>query len=136
MRHRLRSFALILALATTTTACGPSPGVVLQNEFKTSLPKGVRVVHYRADTLGMDPSFAWELAPIDEAFLTSLVTGGGLTRATPDNPAARTTYSWPAWWADDRLHALPEIYHAEGSALKRVFVDRERNRLFIEFLGL
>lgn len=136
MHHRFRSLVVILALAAATSACSPAPDVVIKNEFNATLPKTVRVVHYKADTLGMDPSFAWELAPIDEVFLKSLVTGGGLARATPDKPAAQTTYSWPGWWDDERLHALPEVYHAENSALKRVFVDRENNRLYVEFLGM
>lgn len=115
--------------------CAPAAGTVLNDLYKAPLPARVKVVHYRADTMGMDPSFAWELAPIDEAYLKKLITGGGLKAPPAGERPSSANYRWPAWWNTQRVEALPECYFDDSGGLRRVWVDRKNNRLFVEFVG-
>lgn len=103
--------------------------------FNTPLPRKVRVVRYYGDTFGMDPSFAWELTPVDDALLKKLVKKAGLQRANSATRPDPDVYRWPAWWNKQQIGALQEVYFQERHNLVRIWVDRASKRLFIEWIN-
>jgi hypothetical protein len=115
--------------------CGHSPRSVLDDLYNAAPPSNVRVVHFESDAMGMDPSFAWELAPIDDAYLKKVIGAAGLKAPAPGVRPASTNHSWPAWWNAKLIEALPECYFDDANGLRRIWVDRKGNRLFIEFAG-
>lgn len=130
--------ALLAAFLTTWrgTYFG-DPKDPLAGVYKTPVPAAVRVVNFRGETFGMDPSFWWECAPLDESYLTALQKNAKLTRATEKNPLPSLGRSWPSWWNAARVYALPEAYFNDSGdgGIQRVYVDRKNNRAFLCFLG-
>ncbi len=125
----------LVVAAALAGGCGPSSGGTLEGLYGSAPPSRVKVIQFQADTLGMDPSFAWELAPIDEAYLKTLVKDNAMV-APPDGESIPSAgYDWPDWWETERIEALPERYHNDASGLRRIWVDRENDRLYIEFVG-
>lgn len=105
--------------------------------FKAPVPASVRIVNFRGDAFGMDPSFWWECTPLDEGYLAALKKSAGLTRSTEQAPAAALGSSGPTWWNPTKVEALSELYFSDSGegGLRRVWVDRKNNRLFLCFLG-
>lgn len=132
---RFPGAAGVAALALGLAGCAPGAGGVLRDLYGGAPPANVRVVHFQADTLGMDPSFAWELAPIDEGYLRKLVEGNGLIAPPEGESIPSSGYGWPAWWDAGRIEALPERHHNDASGLRRIYVDRENDRIYVEFVG-
>lgn len=115
----------------------PPAAETLDSLFKTPVPTQVRITHYTSQTLGMDPSFWWEVSPADESFLQALIKNAALERVA--NPALGQG-GFPAWWNTKETDALPEFYRndkgLEGSGgVRYVWVDRGRNRLLLYFMG-
>src|SRR4051812_10377994 len=93
---------MLLLLATSRIAAPPrTPGFkpytaaeTFEMHFGTPLPKKVRVLHYYGEDLGMDPSFAWELTPVDDALLKKVAKNAGLRKATPTARPNPADYNW------------------------------------------
>ena len=138
MRHHSRAARFSLA-AVLLVSSGCGFGVadshdVFQSLYGIPIPPNVKVAHYYGETLGMDPSFAWQLEPLDNPFLKQVVQSQALTRAGKDDRPG-PVYKWPRWWNDTYIQALPEVYYKEGSGLYRIWVDRAKERMFVEFIG-
>ena len=115
----------------------PPPRTPLTDLFKTTPPASLSVVHYKSDAIGMDPSFWWECSPLDETYLKALIQNAGLKRATTETRATTLPPQWPTWWKAAGVEMLPELYFSDTGegGLRRVWVDRKGNRLFIVFWG-
>jgi len=85
--------------------------------------------------MGMDPSFAWVLSPIDDAYLKQMIKATGLKAPAAGQRPSSARYGFPRWWSHDRIEALPEVYFDDGQGLRRIWVDRENDRLYVEFVG-
>jgi hypothetical protein len=112
------------------------PEESFSRSFSTPIPKNVRVAHYYGDAFGMDPSFAWELSPIDDALLKRMLKNARLKPATRTERPGGHTFHWPAWWNKERIERLPEVYYRDDGVLVRVWVDRRAKRLFVEYVNL
>lgn len=106
-----------------------------ESHFNLKIPKGVRVINYYGETMGMDPSFAWEIGTADRKFLKSLAAKNGLKLATAKNRPNDAGYRWPAWWKKKQIENLPEIYFSDAHNLVRVYVNRKSHRTFIEYVN-
>lgn len=111
------------------------PTEVFKSVFDVAIPSGVRVVHFCGDAIPMDPSFAWELAPIDENLLRAVIAKMGMKRATATERPPQTTYEWPSWWKKSSIEAIPEAYFNATGKLYTVWVDRAANRMYVEFIN-
>jgi hypothetical protein len=131
----VRWIAVLSVLLFAGIGCGPPPGDTMESLYLVKIPANVKVMKYRAETFGMDPSFAWMLQPIDDAFLAELVRKNKLVKGTPDKMPSPEVYRWPSWWDVPHLKKLTEAYSNEESGLRHVFVDRKNNRIYMEFLG-
>lgn len=107
-----------------------------EGHFGLPLPATVKVIHYYGEDMPMDPSFAWELGPFTDTFLTRLVKKADLKRSPKGARPSAHTYRWPAWWKKARIEALPEVYYKDEGGLRRVWVDRPRKRLYVEWVNL
>ncbi|WP_169978388.1 hypothetical protein [Tautonia rosea] len=133
---RAGRWAMVAVLASV--GCGPSRDEAiepLEGLFGEATPATVRIVHYHGETWGMDPSFAWVLQPIDNAYLKRLIAAKGLQTPPAGDRPASVRYAFPSWWDHDRIEALPEVYFDDSQGLRRIWVDRSNNQLFIEFIG-
>jgi hypothetical protein len=63
-----------------------------------------------------------------------VVASQALTKAGKDDRPGGV-YQWPRWWDPTYVEALPEVYYGESSGLKRVWVDRTKGRMYVEFIG-
>ena len=109
--------------------------IVFQNELNTSLPPHIEIVNYYGEALVMDPSCFWELRPVDDSFLKELVTNAALTRVDAEVDPVHAGYSVPKWWNREQIERLPECYNVYRGGERRVWVDREQNRLYVEVIG-
>ncbi len=132
-----RRLALLLPFALTPLACAPPAGETIQGLYGVPLPGGVRVVHYYGEAAGMDPTFAWALTPVDDAYLKALIQANKLAPSSPANPPPPAEYRFPGWWDYPRLYKLPESYYNDTGTggLRRIWVDRKSERMYIEFIG-
>ncbi|MEW4568730.1 hypothetical protein AB1L88_12765 [Tautonia sp. JC769] len=133
---RAGRWAMLAVLACA--GCGPSRGEAigpLEGLFGAAPPATVRIVHYYGESRGMDPSFAWVLEPIDNAYLNRLIAARGLAAPPPGDRPMSARYAFPSWWDHDRIEALPEVYFDDSPGLSRIWVDRPNGRLYIEFVG-
>jgi hypothetical protein len=115
--------------------CGESGEEPLAGLYGEAPPAGVSTVRYYGESMGMDPSFAWVLEPIDNAYLKRLVASQGLKAPPAGVRPSSARYAFPSWWDHDRIEALPEVYFDDSQGLRRIWVDREDDRLYIEFVG-
>ena len=130
------AFTATLLVAGSPVACADSPGRALQETFGTGLPARVGVVRHADSGLGMDHADIWELAPVDDAFLTDLTAAARLRRRLPDEPlvSGLASDAWPAWWDARRIEALPEAYSRDGDReYRRVWVDRGAGRIYVQW---
>ena len=113
-----------------------NPQSTFEELLKVRPPESVKITNFSADILFLDPSFAWELSPIDEALLKSLIEKNQLKTSSVGEtiPASGTTWKL-SWWDQKRLDSLPEAYFDDSSNGLRIWVDRTKNRLYIEFAG-
>lgn len=126
-----------LAIASFEGIFGPPGDSALASVYETPLPQTLRVVNHKRDSFGMDPNYWWECTPIDEPYLSAVVKNAKLKRATEKEQPNETSLSWPGWWHQDQVRTLPECYFSDtgSGGLRRVWVDRKNNRLFIVFMG-
>ena len=110
------------------------PGSVFEGLFRVAVPKGVKVRRFYDDGPGMDPSFAWELAPLDRAFVDKVVKAAKLKRAPS---AVESSSRWLKPWPYATVNRVPEVYVREfqDGGLRHLWVDPKGNRIFAEFLG-
>ena len=114
----------------------PEPIGTLADLFGARPPASVQVVNYKADILFLDPSFAWELAPIDDPFLQAMIAARKLMAPVQGEPAPSSGMTWNLrWWDQQALDRLSEVYYNDDSNGLRVWVDRQKDRMFIEFAG-
>jgi len=125
------------AIASFEGIFGPPGDSALASVYETPLPQTLRVVNHKRDSFGMDPNYWWECTPIDEPYLSAVVQKNKLLRATEKEQPNETTLGWPSWWQHSQVKALPECYFSDtgSGGLRRVWVDRKNNRLFIVFMG-
>ena len=141
MRGRVRPVvALILILEAA--GCGPPVPPArepLQGVFNNvPVPAGIKVVRYHATIGGMDPSFNWILEPVDQAYLNALIKANALATATPaKGPAEVSSPGQLGWWDETAIRKLPEAYYDDTGAggMRRIWVDRGANRMYVEFSG-
>lgn len=126
-----------LVIASLEGILGPPADSTLASIYETPVPTTLRIVHHKRDGFGMDPNYWWECTPIDEPYLSAVVKNAKLTRATEKEQPNETTLGWPSWWHHDQVKALPECYFSDtgSGGLRRIWVDRKNNRLFIVFMG-
>ncbi len=133
-----RPTLLMAGVLVTCLGCNgsddPPPGEVMKSLFGVDIPANVKVVHYKADILFLDPSFAWELAPIDTTFLKAILANG-FQKTVAGETLPCVSGNWPAWWKSKEIEALPESYSEDSSNGRHIWVDRPNNRLFLEFSG-
>jgi hypothetical protein len=104
--------------------------------FNVQLPASVRVYHYYGEAGPMDPSFAWELGPLDPKVIQRCAKHVGLRRAVKSRPSEHT-YTWPSWWNNAAIQKLPEVYFHEGApGLIRIWVDGPHKRTWVEWVNL
>ncbi len=128
--------AACLGLITLSGCTQPEPISTLEGLYGVRPPNSVKVIHYRADVGFIDPSFVWELAPIDEGFLQAMIQSKGLQPPAAGTPVPPSGYTWHlGWWNQKALDQLTEGYFSDQSGGLRVWVDRPNNRLFVEFAG-
>ena len=115
------------------------PDVALRDRFNVERPGRVNVLHYEGTGFS-DASDVWVLAPVDDAFLRDLIAAAGLARWTVSEPRVTGLgATWPAWWPDRQIEALPEVYHRERPAgdeareYWRVWVDRTHDRIYVQW---
>lgn len=137
MRRLARTAWISFTAAIALAGCGPvvaDSHDVFLGLFGVAIPPNVKVARYYGDPMPMDPSFAWQLEPLDNTFLKQVVQNQALTKAgANDRPVL--FYKWPKWWNDTYVQALPEVYYKEGPGLYRIWVDRAKERMFVEFIG-
>lgn len=137
MRRRW-GWILVLTLGAGCDA-SPPPREPLQGVFNNvPVPPGIQVVRYHAVVGAMDPNFNWILEPVDQAYLNALIKANGLTTATPAKGPAEVSLPPPAgWWNDRAIRRLPECYFDDNGSggLRRIWVDRKANRIYVEFIG-
>ncbi|WP_165232017.1 hypothetical protein [Aquisphaera insulae] len=112
-----------------------SPTEVLQGLYGAPPPPAVKIVHFYGDRFGMDPSFAWVLSPVDDTYLKTLIKTKGLKTPAPGEKPTMVRYGFPSWWDHDRIEALSELYFDDNEGLRRIWVDRDGGRLYVEFIG-
>ena len=132
--------ALVAAMMTgTVNSVWPPATQPLSELYKTLVPAQVRIVHYKSEVIGMDPSFWWECSPIEDTYLQAVVKNAALKRSTPEQPGPSFSPQWPVWWkaAQPAPETLPEFYYNDtgDGGLRGIWVDRANNRLFIVFMG-
>lgn len=104
--------------------------------FDVELPASVRVYRYYGEAGPMDPSFAWELGPLDPKLIERCAKRVGLQRAVKSRPAEHTL-TWGPWWNKAGIQKLPEVYFHEGApGLIRIWVDRPHKRTWVEWVNL
>lgn len=104
--------------------------------FNVQLPASVRVYHYYGEAGPMDPSFAWELGPLDPKLIQRCAKHVGLLRTVKSRPSEHT-YTWGSWWNKTAIQKLPEVYFHEGApGLIRIWVDRPHKRTWVEWVNL
>lgn len=117
--------------------CVRPPASTLEGLYGAAPPANVRVVHYYGEAFGMDPTFAWVLSPVDDAYLKTLIGARGLKAPAAGTRPPDARYNFPGWWDHDRIEALPEVYFNDAGegGLRRIWVDRKRGLMYIEFIG-
>ncbi len=115
----------------------PTAAETFEMHFDCKVPTKVHIAHYYGESAGMDPSFAWDLSPIDSKFLALLISKAKLKPSTSSNRPALAEYRWPSWWNRKQIDALPEVYFSDASSgLVRVHVSRRSQHVYIEFINL
>jgi hypothetical protein len=132
----LRLVAVGLVLAASGCNYVP-PGTTLQRHYKTSIPAGVKVERYYCDAY-KDPQFLWVMTPVNPGFVAALVANARLKPAAAgDGLGHPGGGSLASWWDDETIQKIPELYYrdpdANDGSYYRVWVDRERNRIYILF---
>ncbi len=110
----------------------------LSDHLKTKLPAGARVVNFAGEGY-KDPWYIWEIAPADPGFVQALVANSKLAPAPPGMDCSDPTLRTQSWWPGAGLSKMTEMYFrdpdAKEGSIYRVWVDKERNRIFILFLN-
>lgn len=142
----MRTLLSLLTLAQTTPGprgTGPVPfpkpmpaRPAFEAHFNVRLPASVRVYHYYGEAMGMDPSFAWELGPLDPKLIQRCAKHVGLQRSVKSRPTEHTV-NWGLWWNKAAIQKLPEVYFHEGApGLIRIWVDRAHKRTWVEWVNI
>ena len=133
--RRLATTTLAIALLGSAS-CAPTADELLRDVFDVQRPAHVRVEHYQASVLHPDGWEVWVLAPVDDALLRQMVDNAGLARAANTTADGGLVSGWPAWWQPAHLESLRELYvRDEDSRHIRVWVDRRRDRLYLQSFG-
>lgn len=135
--------AAVLALATLVNlvalgGCTESADEEIETRFGARRAAGVEVLNHAGSGPGMDHSDVWELAPVDDAFLTEVVRAAELRRRTDGEPllSGLSSTSWPAWWDAARIETLPEAYGRDDANRHwRVWVDRTAGRMYLQWFS-
>ncbi len=133
MRIRWAGLLVLAGLAGCADAGEP-----LERHFGTTLPAGVRVVSFQGDAF-KDPQFLWEFAPADPAFVKALVANAKLVPVPAGMDRGDPTIHHLGWWPTDRLPGMAEVYYRDpgptDGSYYRVWVDKERDRIFVLFMN-
>jgi hypothetical protein len=124
-------------LCLALVGCGGSTDA-LSRHFHTSLPPSAQIVNFTGEAF-KDPWFVWEIAPVDGVFVQTLVANAGLQPAPADMDRGDPTLRNLPWWPTQQLPAMNEMYFRDpgptDGSIYRVWVDQERQRVFILFLN-
>jgi len=130
----MRSLLIVLCCLTWLSGCGKQAGPTLQTNFAVSVPSSVQVKHFDWSGVGMDHWYLWVIEPADPAFIQSLVKHARLTRVQPTQSITGLGSTWPAWWPQSTIDALPEHYYRYSTNVYwHVWVDRANNRIYIQW---
>lgn len=124
-----------LVFCLVLPGCARPATETLEGLYGEAPPADVKILHYYGEGIGLDPTFAWVLSPIDDAYLKRLIQNKSLKAPPAGDRPPPARYAFPHWWDYDQIEALPEVYFNDGEGLRRIWVDRKRGRLYIEFIG-
>lgn len=114
------------------------PGDSFQNDFKTPLPAGIKVLNYYSDAY-KDPCFLWVLTPVNDEWLQTVVKNAKLKPAPKDPKPASVGHGLAPWWDVETIEQIPELYSRDpdptDGSYYRIWVDRKANRYYVLFMN-